>query len=89
MGFLAALLPGAREARNHLLVGAAWLALILLLAGSPEADAGTSLDKALDSFGATGTLLIAAAAATVIGALVDELCELLIEGPVRSYLGYS
>jgi hypothetical protein len=43
--------------------------------------------KALDSFGATGTLLIAAAAATVIGALVDELCELLIEGPVRSYLG--
>ena len=79
MGFLAALLPGAREARNHLFVGAAWLGLILLLAGSPEADAGTSLDKALDSFGATATLLIAAAAATVIGALVDELCELLIE----------
>ena len=51
----------------------------MLLAGSPEADAGTSLDEALDSFGATGTLLIAAAAATVIGALVDELCELLIE----------
>jgi hypothetical protein len=86
MGFLAALLPGAREARNHLFVGAAWLALVLLLAGSPEADSGTSLDKALDSFGATGTLLIAAAAATVIGALVDELCELLIEGPVRKHV---
>jgi hypothetical protein len=87
MGFLASLLPGAREARNHLFVGATWLAFILLLTGSPEADSGSSLDEALDSFGSTGTVLIAAAAAAVIGALVDELSELGIERARTARMG--
>jgi hypothetical protein len=88
--FLWELLPGARETRNQIIVGYAWIAAIALWIGVPDAR---SQSHAAELIGAVGTIGVAIAlgfVAFLVGSLSDDAMEwaLGIRG-ARSLSRYS
>jgi hypothetical protein len=76
MQFLWSLLPGAREARNDLVVGYAWLIAVGLWIGVPKVGTG----PAHDLFATAGPVAVAVAVSVVaylVGSLSGDLSRLI------------
>ncbi len=87
MGFLWQLLPGAREARNQVIVGYAWLFALGLVVGVPQPPTGSHLDELVSSLGAVGVGIGLSFAAFLIGSLSDDLVSLVFKS--RGALAFS
>lgn len=78
MGFLWQLLPGAREARNQVIVGYAWLLGLALLFGTPMIEKGSHLEMLISSLGSIGVGVGLSFAAFLIGSFSDDLASALL-----------
>lgn len=73
MQFLWSLLPGAREARNQVIVGYAWIAALALLIGVPTVSPSGDLGKLTGAIGPVGIGVALSFAAFLLGSFLDEL----------------
>jgi hypothetical protein len=73
MQFLWSLLPGAREARNQVLIGYAWLAALALWIGVPSVPDHGHVHELVEAIGSVGTGIAVSFAAFMIGSLFDDL----------------
>lgn len=73
MGFLWQLLPGAREARNQVIIGYAWLFATVLWLGIPEPAEGTNFKDLADAVGPLGTGVAVSAVAFLVGSVSDDV----------------
>jgi len=75
--FLWSLLPGAREARNNVIVGYAWLAATALWVGVPTISTNGHAHELTRAIGHVGVGVAASFAAFMIGSLWDDLIGLV------------
>jgi hypothetical protein len=78
MGFLWQLLPGARETRNQVAIGYAWLFAIALWVGVPTPSPGP-LKEIADALGSVGVGIGVSFFAFVLGSVSDELIGALLK----------
>lgn len=76
MQFLWNLLPGAREARNDLIVGYTWLIAIGLCIGVPELGSGRARELA-DAVGPLGIAIAVSVIAFMLGSFSSDLVRLI------------
>jgi hypothetical protein len=73
VAFLWSLLPGAREARNQVLIGYAWLAAIALWVGVPSGSGTGHLHDLIDALGKIGVGIVVSFGAFLIGSLFEDV----------------
>lgn len=73
MQFLWELLPGAREARNQVIVGYAWLTPVALWVGVPTPEEGSKIAELVDAIGALGVGIAVSFVAFLVGSFSDDL----------------
>lgn len=78
MGFLWQLLPGARETRNQVIIGYAWLVAIGLWVSVPSPAKGTDLRELVDALGHLGVGIALSFLAFLIGSLSDDLAGVFL-----------
>jgi hypothetical protein len=78
MQFVWSLLPGAREARNQVLIGYAWLAALALWLGVPDLPSSGKLRELVDAIGSVGVGVAVSFGAFMVGSLADDLAAPLI-----------
>lgn len=71
--FLWSLLPGARDARNQVLIGYAWLAALGLWFGVPHVAESGNFDELVDAIGPVGVGIAISFGAFMIGSWVEEI----------------
>ena len=71
--FLWSLVPGAREARNQVLIGYAWLVALGLWIGVPHVSKTGNLHDIAHALGHVGLAVALSFAAYFIGSLSDDL----------------
>jgi hypothetical protein len=85
--FLWSLLPGAREARNQVLIGYAWLAVLALWFGVPEVSGNQNLQELVDAIGRVGVGIAVSFGAFMLGSFIEDLTSPLFH--TRSAKGFT
>jgi hypothetical protein len=78
MQFLWGLLPGAREARNDLAIGYAWLVAVALFVAVPTVDSASNFGRLVDLAGPVGVGVAVSFAAALFGGFLSDL----VRGPL-------
>jgi hypothetical protein len=75
MQFLWGLLPGAREARNDLAIGYAWLIALALFVDIPSATDDSNLGRLIDQAGPLAVGIALSFAAALVGSVLSEIAR--------------
>jgi hypothetical protein len=75
--FLWSLLPGAREARNQVIIGFAWLAAVGLWVGVPHLRRSSQLHDLVHAIGHVGVGIALGFGAFMIGSLSDDVATFI------------
>jgi hypothetical protein len=79
VSFLWQLLPGAREARNQLIIGYAWVLAAGLWLGVPQIASGSELDELVNAAGPLGVGVAVSFASFLLGSFSDDLFERILK----------
>jgi hypothetical protein len=79
VSFLWQLLPGAREARNQLIIGYAWVLAAGLWLGVPDIASGSKLDELVKAAGPVGVGVALSFASFLLGSFSDDLFERILK----------